>query len=437
MKHDKEKEKALIERYKAGDEGAASELIYLYEPTATAKARSFAKDKQWGVDKRRVEDVQGEIFKKFFDYVKRNLIKGSPYALFRSVADSVCTDDYWKERKKRTVEISDYVVDEKRGTLYTELAPDLGAVAPGSKEYTGVSEEWAIKQWYAQKLPSSVQEGINLCLDYIEEFYRVKNRISLSDIKYHPDEQIRNVLLKTKKQLKRVLGPKIEERISRYNELIGRDKNSLDDSEKQELAEMSLISHRFPYITDINKLIKRSGADREFWNLGRYVSYYPTLLYEDFYENIPKYKIESPKLFIDVLSNVKELKSRQMGDSFKKRLKIILEYMKLTTKDTDKEFLFEDLADFDASIRKYVSPSRSPRNPFHNTLVKYIYERSFIDRVSIKKPFHLNLLAMRDKKVTGDTIDNALMRLPISAIPECLHERWQQLNNEKRNRKKA
>ncbi|MFC2142129.1 hypothetical protein ACFLR7_04260 [Acidobacteriota bacterium] len=122
-----------------------------------------------------------------------------------------------------------------------------------------------------------------------------------------------------------------------------------------------------------------------------------------------------------------EFRPKKKAGSYLRKLHIIFKYLQLITKGTEKEFLFKSIPSWD-SLRKY--KYRESKNPFHLKLVKYLYERSFVDKVSMYKPVQLSLLAMRDGVVEGGDLDKSLLSLPESEIPKCLWARKHQLENE-------
>jgi len=404
------KEKELIRKFKSGDKTAINEIQFLIKPITKTFARG---------DAEKEKDLCQGILTKIWKFIKENEIKENFQGWIKTVARNYCINEYKKNHKEKR----DFNID-------LSIVKSDEADIPGSKEYHEKSEKIIIAN-YIKKIPDDIKKGIDLSLNYIEELYAFKERIkSLKD----PIPKILDTLENAKKDIRFYLGKnfggKIENKIARYNYLMSGGLKKEEIGNKEIGRECEILMHQscsWLFLEEINKLI--SQAKVEFRTSIIPYPYEENLFnlimpitIEELYKVISRLQIEPPRLMFAIWSKAPELKSGSQKGL--KKLKLIFAYLKITTRRTKREHLFDpvkgDLSNFE-SIRK--SQYKKIKNKrFINRFIKYVYFRSFVQKVGLKDP----LLSLMYGKENGlpEHRDSLLATIESLGLKESDIKRW-------------
>jgi DNA-directed RNA polymerase specialized sigma24 family protein len=372
--------KDLIVRFKSGEDQASSDLsAYIYKLTRPIIRR-------FRIPGDSTDDLLLETTVHIMDKIREFDINNQT-TWIKVVATNFLRTKYRKAHSKKgqtqeAIRGINPVVNEEKGTQLIDIQLDSGALIPGGKNYYGPTEE-EIRNLYQHAIPPKTRRAIITVLGYIASIYGHRKQVRRARTKDAEFYRLSKIFQKTLANIKYISGSGIEKKAKRYEyfEENGMfdplfDHTKLSDSEQQEFEEFDKLGwHLLPIRAyyKIDKLIH----DAE---IGTFFDRYPEknflgtirslrLSRDDILINIPNMRIEPPRLFYDILARV--FKTEKKSD--RKKIRLILRYLKIATRGKNEAFLFdsipEDDHDFESTrTGRYKKPGPD-RRKFYKRLV--------------------------------------------------------------------
>lgn len=372
MKYDTyEKQQALINDYKGGDEAATKIILNESEPIIKKVISNFNNiDGPTKKLYRKEGSIEGEdhlqsIRVKILEGLKKQSIDTNLWAYIKIISENYFNEQYrMAHTKKRDLGTISSIFDtDHKGRPILETVEDPKAENP-EERYKSLN----IEDIYERKVPEKIQEGTKISLEYIKELYNISaalgSRIKLLD----PEMRLQNLLYIFENRINGELGKNHPERkdIARY---YGGDEKNKEEVENQfGKMKLSVYEKLYDLMDFVSNCIHDRGPERVSWGVFQSLGVGETALRVK--------KINPEKWMFWIWS--KEIK-RGMGEYRNHNiLKLCFQYHKLQSKGTDREFLFnaidEDVTTFE-TIRKVKINS-----PDRERIVDFIHSESFIEK---------------------------------------------------------
>lgn len=337
--------------------------------------KAMFKRKKISVDDFTFNCWREEIKENIFIAIRENKIKTNLFGYIKATAINYLN--------KKIPEIQKEKMQQKIDSIYEIDHSRLIPIGP-RKQY---------KKKTKKIISPKLKKCLDISLEYVTEFYKLKEKIESNYKKHKKIYQTVDILLGTKEKFNYELGGLLPKEIPKYKSISFGD---LLNSNKINMQEFKILAHKEldALTTNINNIWMR-GAD---------VSSYICLLASpfcnpfksmqngsqkpeccgfspvEFLLNLVKMKVEPPRLIYDIWSKAKDFKRGKMVDNIaiEKAYKYFIEQ----TWETEKRHLFRSAVKID-SLRKRKIIYRTPsNNKFYKAIINFIYRKSFNEKES-------------------------------------------------------
>lgn len=227
-----------------------------------------------------------------------------------------------------------------------------------------------------------MKNEFEISLDYIDMLYKERDSARSDRTQYIMRKKVSDILKRAKKEIDFALGRVQEKKILRYIEI--REPpyvlyGTAEEEKRQEERDKDLEKfYKQRFKIEVNaklyELIKESLPSSTYGERNPFIL--GPDIFEDFRDHIPNLRLDPLKLIFNVWH--KAFKKGQYSKN-KKIEKVLFEF-KEKTKETDKEYLFNSLNKLEfESLRK---SSLYRLKNFYKDLAKFIYKKSFIEKIS-------------------------------------------------------